>query len=155
MFPLPRPNISSVVPEETPYPSFYPSIRNNTSFAILGDEVLIIQDKLETIKARYGDITKLSADVAKTLEHALQLATQLQSTHKELCCWLDGVEVELLSYETQTLKGEASNQAQERQKVCIYASVLLKGRHLSPTRGVSVRIPVRLSWWAGPGGSRQ
>ncbi|XP_026641311.1 dystonin isoform X10 [Microtus ochrogaster] len=81
-----------------------------------GDEVLIIQDKLEAIKARYKDITKLSADVAKTLEHALQLSTQLQSTHKELCCWLDGVEVELLSYETQALKGEASSQVQERQK---------------------------------------
>ncbi|XP_075836650.1 dystonin isoform X17 [Microtus pennsylvanicus] len=81
-----------------------------------GDEVLIIQDKLEAIKARYKDITKLSADVAKTLEHALQLATQLQSTHKELCCWLDGVEVELLSYETQALRGEASSQVQERQK---------------------------------------
>ncbi|XP_041511136.1 dystonin isoform X2 [Microtus oregoni] len=81
-----------------------------------GDEVLIIQDKLEAIKARYKDITKLSTDVAKTLEHALQLATQLQSTHKELCCWLDGVEVELLSYETQALRGEASSQVQERQK---------------------------------------
>lgn len=57
-----------------------------------GDEVLIIQDKLEAIKARYKDITKLSADVAKTLEHALQLAGQLQSTHKELCNWLDKVE---------------------------------------------------------------
>ncbi|XP_028721202.1 dystonin isoform X19 [Peromyscus leucopus] len=81
-----------------------------------GDEVLIIQDKLEAIKARYKDITKLSADVAKTLEHALQLARQLQSTHQELCSWLDRVEVELLSYETQALKGEASSQVQERQK---------------------------------------
>ncbi|XP_031222960.1 dystonin isoform X6 [Mastomys coucha] len=81
-----------------------------------GDEVLIIQDKLEAIKARYKDITKLSADVTKTLEHALQLAGQLQSTHKELCNWLDKVEVELLSYETQGLKGEAASQVQERQK---------------------------------------
>ncbi|XP_021030817.1 dystonin isoform X2 [Mus caroli] len=81
-----------------------------------GDEVLIIQDKLEAIKARYKDITKLSADVAKTLEHALQLAGQLQSTHEELCNWLDKVEVELLSYETQGLKGEAASQVQERQK---------------------------------------
>ncbi|XP_017170300.1 dystonin isoform X25 [Mus musculus] len=81
-----------------------------------GDEVLIIQDKLEAIKARYKDITKLSADVAKTLEHALQLAGQLQSMHKELCNWLDKVEVELLSYETQGLKGEAASQVQERQK---------------------------------------
>lgn len=89
---------------------------------ILGDEVLIIQDKLEAIKARYKDITKLSADVTKTLEHALQLAGQLQSTHKELCNWLDKVEVELLSYETQGLKGEAASQVQERQKVGTCAS---------------------------------
>uniref|UniRef100_A0A8C2LGK4 Dystonin n=1 Tax=Cricetulus griseus TaxID=10029 RepID=A0A8C2LGK4_CRIGR len=81
-----------------------------------GDEVLIIQDKLEAIKARYKDITKLSSDVAKTLEQALQLASQLQSMHKELGGWLDRVEVELLSYETQSLKGEASSQVHERQK---------------------------------------
>ncbi|XP_060259001.1 dystonin isoform X27 [Ovis aries] len=81
-----------------------------------GDEVLIIQDKLEAIKARYQDITKLSADVGKTLEQALQLARRLQSTHEELCAWLDKVEVELLSYETQVLKGEAASQAHARQK---------------------------------------
>uniref|UniRef100_A0A2K5CPN9 Dystonin n=1 Tax=Aotus nancymaae TaxID=37293 RepID=A0A2K5CPN9_AOTNA len=81
-----------------------------------GDEVLIIQDKLEAIKARYKDITKLSTDVAKTLEQALQLARRLHSTHEELCTWLDKVEVELLSYESQVLKGEAASQAQVRQK---------------------------------------
>ncbi|XP_004605925.2 dystonin isoform X5 [Sorex araneus] len=81
-----------------------------------GDEVLIIQDKLEAIKARYKDITKLSADVAKILDQALQLARRLHSTHEELCAWLDQVEVELLSYETQVLKGEAASQAQARQK---------------------------------------
>ncbi|XP_060018497.1 dystonin isoform X1 [Lagenorhynchus albirostris] len=81
-----------------------------------GDEVLIIQDKLEAIKARYQDITKLSADVAKTLDQALQLARRLHSTHEELCTWLDKVEVELLAYETQVLKGEASSQAHARQK---------------------------------------
>uniref|UniRef100_A0A667GYA7 Dystonin n=1 Tax=Lynx canadensis TaxID=61383 RepID=A0A667GYA7_LYNCA len=81
-----------------------------------GDEVLIIQDKLEAIKARYKDITKLSTDVAKTLEQALQLARRLHSTREELCTWLDKVEVELLSYETQVLMGEAASQAQARQK---------------------------------------
>ncbi|XP_069343598.1 dystonin isoform X8 [Eulemur rufifrons] len=81
-----------------------------------GDEVLIIQDKLEAIKARYKDITKLSTDVAKTLDQALQLARRLHSTHEALCTWLDGVEVELLSYETQVLQGEAASQAQVRQK---------------------------------------
>ncbi|XP_035398894.1 dystonin isoform X10 [Cygnus atratus] len=81
-----------------------------------GDEVVIIQDKLEGIKARYKDITKLSSDVSKTLEQALQLAGQLHSTHEELCKWLDKVEVELLSYETQIPQGEELSQAQERQK---------------------------------------
>ncbi|XP_061845540.1 dystonin isoform X18 [Colius striatus] len=81
-----------------------------------GDEVVIIQDKLEGIKARYKDITKLSSDVSKTLEQALQLAGQLYSTHEKLCKWLDEVEVELLSYETQVAKGEELSQVQERQK---------------------------------------
>ncbi|XP_021114851.1 dystonin [Heterocephalus glaber] len=81
-----------------------------------GDEVLIIQDKLEAIKARYKDITELSTDVAKTLEQVLQLSGRLHSTHEELCTWLDKVEMELLSYETQVLKGEAASQAYMRQK---------------------------------------
>ncbi|NWU92530.1 DYST protein, partial [Upupa epops] len=81
-----------------------------------GDEVLVIQDKLEGIKARYKDITKLSSDVSKTLEQALQLSGQLYSTHEELCKWLDKVEVELLSFETQIPKGEELSQVQERQK---------------------------------------
>ncbi|XP_075354222.1 dystonin isoform X11 [Mycteria americana] len=81
-----------------------------------GDEVVIIQDKLEGIKVRYKDITKLSSDVSKTLEQALQLAGQLHSAHEELCKWLDEVEVELLSYETQIPKGEELSQVQERQK---------------------------------------
>ncbi|XP_019376076.1 PREDICTED: dystonin isoform X10 [Gavialis gangeticus] len=81
-----------------------------------GDEVVIIQDKLEGIKARYKDLNKLSSDVSKTLEQALQLAGQLHSTHEELCAWLDKVEVELLSYEAQIPTGEELSQAQERQK---------------------------------------
>ncbi|NWZ06856.1 DYST protein, partial [Agelaius phoeniceus] len=81
-----------------------------------GDEVVIVQDKLEGIKARYKDITKLSSDVSKTLEQALQLAGQLHSTHEELCKWLDEVEMELLSYESQIPKGEELSQVQERQK---------------------------------------
>ncbi|XP_019393120.1 PREDICTED: dystonin isoform X11 [Crocodylus porosus] len=81
-----------------------------------GDEVVIIQDKLEGIKARYKDLNNLSSDVSKTLEQAQQLAGQLHSTHEELCAWLDKVEVELLSYEAQIPTGEELNQAQERQK---------------------------------------
>ncbi|XP_025033490.1 dystonin isoform X3 [Python bivittatus] len=81
-----------------------------------GDEIVVIQDKLEGIKARYKDITNLSSDVSKTLEEALQLSGQLQSAHKELCSWLDKVEVELLSYNSQDPKGKELSEAQERQK---------------------------------------
>lgn len=59
----------------------------------------------------------MSSDVSKTLEQALQLASQLHPTHEQLCKWLDEVEVELLSYETQLPKGEELSQVQERQKV--------------------------------------
>ena len=72
---------------------------------------------MEDIKARYKDITKLSTDVAETLEQALQLARRLHTTHEELCTWLDAVESEMLSYETQVLKGDAAGQAHARQKV--------------------------------------
>uniref|UniRef100_A0A8C7EAU4 Dystonin n=1 Tax=Nothoprocta perdicaria TaxID=30464 RepID=A0A8C7EAU4_NOTPE len=82
----------------------------------IGDEVVIIQDKLESIKARYKDITQLSLDTAKTLEQALQLAGQLHSTHEELCKWLNQVEVELVSCEKQILSDKELAQAQERQK---------------------------------------
>jgi len=78
---------------------------------------------LEAIKARYRDITKLSTDVAKTLEQALQLARRLHSTREELRAWLDRVEVELLSYEAQVLTGDAASQAQARQKVCSHLCV--------------------------------
>ncbi|XP_070789030.1 dystonin [Pituophis catenifer annectens] len=81
-----------------------------------GDEIVVIQDKLEGIKARYKDITNLSSEVFKTLEEALQLSGQLQSAHKELCSWLDKVEVELLSYNSQDPKGKELSETQERQK---------------------------------------
>uniref|UniRef100_A0A8C6JWQ9 Uncharacterized protein n=1 Tax=Melopsittacus undulatus TaxID=13146 RepID=A0A8C6JWQ9_MELUD len=96
--------------------SLHQAISTGQSLKTMSDEVVIIQDKLEGIKARYKDITKLSSDVYKTLEQALQLAGQLHSTHEELCKWLDEVEVELLSYESQIPKGEELSQVQERQK---------------------------------------
>ncbi|XP_056421747.1 dystonin isoform X16 [Hyla sarda] len=81
-----------------------------------GDEVVIIQEKLDGIKSRYSEITKLSSDVSKVLEQALKLATQFHSTHNELGRWLDKVEVELKSYETQDQKPEEMNTVQQRKK---------------------------------------
>ncbi|XP_044146781.1 dystonin isoform X12 [Bufo gargarizans] len=81
-----------------------------------GDEVVIIQEKLDGIKSRYSEITKLSSDVSKVLEQALNLATQFHSTHDELGRWLDKVEIELKDYEIQDQKPEEMNAVQQRKK---------------------------------------
>ncbi|XP_068137517.1 dystonin isoform X15 [Hyperolius riggenbachi] len=81
-----------------------------------GDEVVIIQEKLDGIKSRYSEITVLSAKVSKVLEQALNLATQFHSTHEELGRWLDKVEAELKKYGEQSHKPEEQNSIQERKK---------------------------------------
>ncbi|XP_077343978.1 dystonin isoform X27 [Lithobates pipiens] len=81
-----------------------------------GDEVVIIQEKLDGIKSRYSEITNLSSKVYKVLEEALNLATQFHSTHEELSQWLDKVEIELKSYDLQSHKPEELNTIQQRKK---------------------------------------
>ncbi|KAM4771389.1 dystonin [Rhinophrynus dorsalis] len=81
-----------------------------------GDEVVVIQEKLDGIKSRYSDITKLSSKVSKVLDQALHLATQFHSTHEELSKWLDKVEAELKNYESQNHKAEELSTVQERKK---------------------------------------
>ncbi|XP_078069449.1 dystonin isoform X8 [Mustelus asterias] len=81
-----------------------------------GDEVIIIQERLDGIKARYAEITTTSGKVLKTLEQALQLAAKFQSAHEVLATWLEKVEAELASYAAEVLAGEQLAQAQERQK---------------------------------------
>ncbi|XP_064173955.1 dystonin isoform X26 [Anguilla rostrata] len=81
-----------------------------------GDEVVVIQGKLDGIKSRYAEITSMSAKVSATLEKALSLASRLQSTHEDLNQWLDGVEAQLEAYQAQAPVGEQLAQMQERQK---------------------------------------
>ncbi|XP_041108029.1 dystonin-like isoform X1 [Polyodon spathula] len=81
-----------------------------------GDEVVIIQEKLDGIKARYAEIDSMSTDVSKLLNQALVLATKLQQNHEELCSWLDYIEAEVAAYEVQVPAGEQLTQVQERQK---------------------------------------
>ncbi|XP_066460088.1 dystonin isoform X1 [Eleutherodactylus coqui] len=81
-----------------------------------GDEVVVIQEKLDGIKSRYSEITKLSSDVSKVLEQALYLATQFHSTHDKLGRWLDKVEVEMKGYEMQEQKTEEMIAVQQRKK---------------------------------------
>ncbi|XP_072533687.1 dystonin isoform X13 [Salminus brasiliensis] len=81
-----------------------------------GDEVIVIQGKLDGIKTRYAEISTMSNDVLMTLNKALSLATKLQQTHKELSSWLEKVESELVVFGAQEPVGEQLTQVQDRQK---------------------------------------
>ncbi|XP_074750800.1 microtubule-actin cross-linking factor 1, isoforms 1/2/3/4/5-like isoform X9 [Strix uralensis] len=81
-----------------------------------GEEVLLIQEKLDGIKTRYSDITAASSKALRTLEQARQLATKFQSTHEELTGWMSKVEDELASSGGQSPAGEQIPQFQQRQK---------------------------------------
>ncbi|XP_054873555.1 microtubule-actin cross-linking factor 1 isoform X8 [Amphiprion ocellaris] len=76
-----------------------------------GEEVLLIQEKLDGIKSRYAEMTAGSSKALRTLEQALQLATRFASAHDDLNQWLDGVEAELNNVEP-----DATPTYQERQK---------------------------------------
>nr|XP_034975642.1 microtubule-actin cross-linking factor 1 isoform X16 [Zootoca vivipara] len=81
-----------------------------------GEEVLLIQEKLDGIKTRYSDITTASSKALRTLEQARQLATKFQSTHEELTEWMGLVEEELTSGGGHSPVGEQIPQFQQRQK---------------------------------------
>ncbi|XP_069731174.1 microtubule-actin cross-linking factor 1 isoform X21 [Phaenicophaeus curvirostris] len=81
-----------------------------------GEEVLLIQEKLDGIKTRYSDITASSSKALRTVEQARQLATKFQSTHEELTNWMSKVEDELASSGGQSPAGEQIPQFQQRQK---------------------------------------
>ncbi|XP_040910093.1 microtubule-actin cross-linking factor 1 isoform X12 [Toxotes jaculatrix] len=76
-----------------------------------GEEVLLIQEKLDGIKSRYAEMTAGSSKALRTLEQALQLATRFASAHDDLNQWLDGVEAEISNVEP-----DATPAYQERQK---------------------------------------
>uniref|UniRef100_A0AAR2IZB1 Microtubule actin crosslinking factor 1 n=1 Tax=Pygocentrus nattereri TaxID=42514 RepID=A0AAR2IZB1_PYGNA len=76
-----------------------------------GEEVLLIQEKLDGIKSRYAEMTAGSSKALRTLEQALQLATRFASAHEDLNQWLDSVEAELNNVEPDTTPAY-----QDRQK---------------------------------------
>ncbi|KAL6456953.1 hypothetical protein MHYP_G00339160 [Metynnis hypsauchen] len=76
-----------------------------------GEEVLLIQEKLDGIKSRYAEMTAGSSKALRTLEQALQLATRFASAHEDLNQWLDSVEAELNNVEQDTTPAY-----QDRQK---------------------------------------
>lgn len=86
-------------------------------FMSIGDEVIVIQGKLDGIKTKYAEINSMSASVLKTLEQVLSLSSKLQHTHTDLSSWLEKAEAEINSFAHQEPVGKQLIHSQSRQKV--------------------------------------
>ncbi|KAF3708317.1 Dystonin 230 kDa bullous pemphigoid antigen 230/240 kDa bullous pemphigoid antigen [Channa argus] len=84
-----------------------------------GDEVVVIQGKLDGIKTKYAEITSMGGNVLKTLERVLSLSSKLQHTHEDLSSWLEKAEAEISTFGDQELVGEQLIHAQSRQKALL------------------------------------
>lgn len=84
--------------------------------------MVVIQGKLDGIKAKYAEINSMSDGVLKTLEKVLSLSSKLQHTHEDLSSWLEKVEAEIDTFASEEPVGEQLIHSQSRQKVRISAS---------------------------------
>uniref|UniRef100_A0A667ZAQ2 Microtubule actin crosslinking factor 1 n=1 Tax=Myripristis murdjan TaxID=586833 RepID=A0A667ZAQ2_9TELE len=82
-----------------------------------GEEVLLIQEKLDGIKSRYAEMTAGSSKALRTLEQALQLATRFASAHDDLNQWLDAVETDHMKKVAPTLQKSLVQQNSEKRLV--------------------------------------
>ncbi|KAM6922361.1 dystonin isoform 1-T1 [Lycodopsis pacificus] len=87
-----------------------------------GDEVVVIQGKLDGIKTKYAEINSTSDSVLKTLERVSGLSAKLQHTHEDLSSWLGKVEAEVSAFADQEPAGEQLIHAQSRQKALLKES---------------------------------
>nr|XP_019946702.1 PREDICTED: dystonin [Paralichthys olivaceus] len=84
-----------------------------------GDEVVVIQGKLDGIKSKYAEINSMSDNVLKTLERVSSLSSKLQHTHEDLNSWLEKAEAEISAFADQEPVGEQLTHAQSRQKALL------------------------------------
>ncbi|XP_058507357.1 dystonin isoform X24 [Solea solea] len=84
-----------------------------------GDEVVVIQGKLDGIKSKYAEISSMSDGVLKTLERVSSLSSKLQHTHEDLNSWLEKVEAEISAFAAQEPVGEQLVHAQDRQNALL------------------------------------
>ncbi|XP_032409209.1 dystonin isoform X2 [Xiphophorus hellerii] len=84
-----------------------------------GDEVVIIQGKLDGIKTKYAEINSMSDNVLKTLERVLSLSNRLAHTHEDLNTWLETAEAEMKEFADQEPMGEHLIHSQNRQKALL------------------------------------
>ncbi|XP_008292239.1 dystonin isoform X3 [Stegastes partitus] len=84
-----------------------------------GDEVVVIQGKLDGIKTKYAEINSMSDNVLKTLERVLSLSSKMQHTHEDLSSWLETAEAEINIFADQEPVGEQLIHSQSRQKALL------------------------------------
>ncbi|XP_029031772.1 dystonin isoform X27 [Betta splendens] len=84
-----------------------------------GDEVVVIQGKLDGIKSKYAEINSISDNVLKTLERVLGLSSKLQHTHEDLSSWLEKAEADISAFAGQEPVGEQLIHTQSRQKALL------------------------------------
>ncbi|XP_077437935.1 dystonin isoform X6 [Vanacampus margaritifer] len=84
-----------------------------------GDEVVVIQGKLDGIKTKYAEIASMSENVLNTLERVLSLSTKLHQAHEDLSSWLVKAEAQASSFVHQEPIGEQLTQAQNIQKALL------------------------------------
>ncbi|XP_061645426.1 dystonin isoform X26 [Phyllopteryx taeniolatus] len=78
-----------------------------------GDEVVVIQIKLDGIKTKYAEIASMSDNVLNQLERVLSLSTKLHHTHDDLRSWLVKAEAQVSSYVDQEPIGKQLTEAQK------------------------------------------
>ncbi|XP_019645075.1 PREDICTED: microtubule-actin cross-linking factor 1-like [Branchiostoma belcheri] len=78
-----------------------------------GDEILVIQEKLDSMKDRYANISSKANDRQQSLEQALPLANKFKDATEKLSDWLDRVESDMGTAEDAA----GSEQQQERFRV--------------------------------------
>ncbi|XP_034465448.1 dystonin isoform X9 [Hippoglossus hippoglossus] len=84
-----------------------------------GDEVVVIQGKLDGIKSKYAEINSMSDNVLKTLERVSSLSSKLHHNHEDLNSWLEKAEAEISAFADQEPVGEQLTHAQSRQKALL------------------------------------
>ncbi|XP_077351597.1 dystonin isoform X4 [Festucalex cinctus] len=84
-----------------------------------GDEVVVIQGKLDGIKTKYAEIASMSENVLNTLERVLSLSTKLHHAHEDLSSWLVKAEAQVCSFVDQEPIGEQITQARNIQKTLL------------------------------------
>eukprot|EP00058_Branchiostoma_floridae_P020781 XP_002606271.1 hypothetical protein BRAFLDRAFT_123698 [Branchiostoma floridae] len=89
-----------------------------------GDEILVIQEKLDSMKDRYANISSKANDRQQSLEQALPLAKKFKDATEKLSDWLDKVEADMGTAE------DAAGSEQQQERFREYKKQVDEHKHL-------------------------